>query len=443
MSSSSIHPGSPHSRSSRFDPSRSDRSRSPSRRQSDRSGSPFHRHSDRSRSPRRRSHTRSRSPHHRSRSRSHDSRRSRESSHRSSDSGYASGDGRHPTKKQKERSHAEGTKAKTPVYDSLSRYGRHFGRTVEIWRSFNCIIDIRGQPEPEEGEDEDPDFILDHIFVALYKELRQGCPILERELAKRGSVEVASKLEIARSNARGEDVKRIKDNVNLLYTFHPPLGDKGTHGYHHLQAGRLLLPHNRVDEYDIHADFRSKLKQGTEVMNARDYSIFLYENHMVNPFNILEGFLRGPMLVKASQMVFTGPSSVNGKGPSARATKKGNAQLNSMTKITIPSIAYVATLVHFALDSTLSFTTGGGHGNFDNNTFYHSIINLLMVPQMETINKTLLNWWNDQVFPNREPEQIDDDQSIHAQMLAQLQLQLDEEAAAAAAEVVVAAGGDS
>jgi Family of unknown function (DUF6698) len=40
-----------------------------------------------------------------------------------------------------------------------------------------------------------------------------------------------------------------------------------------------------------------------------------------------------------------GPSAVEGKGTSARATKKGNAQLNNMTDITIPSISYIATIV--------------------------------------------------------------------------------------------------
>jgi len=44
-------------------------------------------------------------------------------------------------------------------------------------------------------------------------------------------------------------------------------------------------------------------------------------------------------------MIFQGVSSIDGKGPSSRATKKGNAQLNGMKKVTVPSIAYIAVLV--------------------------------------------------------------------------------------------------
>jgi hypothetical protein len=54
-------------------------------------------------------------------------------------------------------------------------------------------------------------------------------------------------------------------------------------------------------------------------------------------------------------MIFQGPSAINGKGPSARATKKGNAQLNGMHEVTVPSIAYVATLVRLLFHPVNSF----------------------------------------------------------------------------------------
>ncbi|KIJ50057.1 hypothetical protein M422DRAFT_65783 [Sphaerobolus stellatus SS14] len=424
---------SPHSRSSRSDRRDRSRSRSPSHHPRN---NPSHR-SHRSRSPSR------------ERGGSYGSHSSQDSTHRSSghrssrgsddrggrDSGFASEE--ESRTRRNPPSYECGTAPKAPHIGILSRYGRHYGRTVELWRPFNCIIDIGGQPEPEADNNEDPGFVPDEVFVDLYKQLCRTCPILKEEIKERGKVEVASKLDTARCNARGEDVKRIKDLVNELYTFEPPLNKKkGTRGYNHFQAGRLLLPHSRIAEYDTDAEFRTRLKAGTEVMNPRDYSIFLYEDHIVNEFNILDGFLRGKMLVRAFRMVFQGPSSVDGKGPSARATKKGNAERNSMIKITIPAIAYIATLVHFALDSTASFTAGGDHGNFDNNAFYRSIIDLLMVPPMAPFRKELLKWWNNQVFPNREPEQVDDGNTVHAQMLALLQAQLDAAAAEAEAAAV-------
>ncbi|KIJ35483.1 hypothetical protein M422DRAFT_144977, partial [Sphaerobolus stellatus SS14] len=124
--------------------------------------------------------------------------------------------------------------------------------------------------------------------------------------------------------------------------------------------------------------------------------VFLYAKYEVNPFDLLEGFLRSEMLICGFHMVFQGPSAIDGRGPSAHATKKGNAQLNNMSKVTIPSISYTATLVciHFALNSVPAFTAGGSHGSFDNNAFYRSIIDLFTVLEMATHRHELLNWWN-------------------------------------------------
>ena len=49
-----------------------------------------------------------------------------------------------------------------------------------------------------------------------------------------------------------------------------------------------------------------------------------------------------PHLAQAYKHVFTSPSSVD-KEP--KATRSGNARIHGMTRVTLPSIAYIATQV--------------------------------------------------------------------------------------------------
>ncbi|KAF8483230.1 hypothetical protein JB92DRAFT_1633860 [Gautieria morchelliformis] len=71
------------------------------------------------------------------------------------------------------------------------------------------------------------------------------------------------------------------------------------------------------------------------------------------------------------------PSAIEGRGLSACTTKKGNAQLNNMNDISIASLSYIATLVHFGLSSQGTFNVGGDLGQFDYLAFYHAIVDLL------------------------------------------------------------------
>ncbi|GJJ13556.1 hypothetical protein Clacol_007811 [Clathrus columnatus] len=166
-------------------------------------------------------------------------------------------------------------------------------------------------------------------------------------------------------------------------------------GFNNLQVGKLLLPPNLASEWDTDIVLQQRYQQGLEIPNSN-------------------------ALVRAFCMIFQGLSSVEGHGPSGRATKKGNAELNNMHKVTVPSIVYIATLVQFALDSAPTFASGGAHGTFNYHTFYTSIITLFMMLQMKDFQDSLLTWWNQQVFPYQDPEQINYNDTVHAQMLVQL-----------------------
>lgn len=114
---------------------------------------------------------------------------------------------------------------------------------------------------------------------------------------------------------------------------------------------------------------------------------------------------------QAFKHVFTSPSSVE---HAPKATRQGNAKLHNMTKVNIPSLAYIATQVdsvaqsdlhcvdvqqlkvRFALSSASVFTRSDTE--FDSARFYNSLMTFLEDPaEKEEVNDLLL-YWNQYVF---------------------------------------------
>lgn len=65
-------------------------------------------------------------------------------------------------------------------------------------------------------------------------------------------------MENARNNGRGEDIKRIKDNINQIFHVSPPLGlSKETRGFHHIQVGELLLPPALTESWQTNPEYHT------------------------------------------------------------------------------------------------------------------------------------------------------------------------------------------
>ncbi|KIJ55819.1 hypothetical protein M422DRAFT_152168 [Sphaerobolus stellatus SS14] len=202
-------------------------------------------------------------------------------------------------------------------------------------------------------------------------------------------------METARLNARGEDLKLVKNSLHLIRDFNPSLkGCKSTRGFNNNQTAALLFPASQYDDWVTNPQFQEDLRKGNEVVNPTDYPIFLYKDEFFSQFDVFDGFLQNEMLVKVTRMILTGPSSVDGHSGSQHATKQANAKLNEMKHMTIPCIAYISVLLYFALSSQPTFSSGGGAGKFDFNKFYRSIIDLLNNPLMEKKKTELLKWWD-------------------------------------------------
>ncbi|TEB30832.1 hypothetical protein FA13DRAFT_1791985 [Coprinellus micaceus] len=119
-------------------------------------------------------------------------------------------------------------------------------------------------------------------------------------------------------------------------------------------------------------------------------------------------YLNPPLQRNAYKHVFTSPSSVYATNNGAsKATRSSNARIHGMTQVTIPSIAYIATQVRFALSSSTTFSRTDLVT--DSEFFYDLIIDLLEDPDEEIEVAQLLRWWNQQIFP----VQVKDSRSVH------------------------------
>ncbi|KAG2063232.1 hypothetical protein BDR04DRAFT_1123402 [Suillus decipiens] len=118
-----------------------------------------------------------------------------------------------------------------------------------------------------------------------------------------------------------------------------------------------------------HSETRAKLQSGEIVVTGDQWSLFLYADYHYDPEDPWNSLLRSALL--AYKHVFTSPSSVDRE---PKATRLGNARIRGMTRITLPSIAYIAMQVRFTLTSSPVFS----HTDTvtDSERFYNSILDI-------------------------------------------------------------------
>ncbi|KAG1789913.1 hypothetical protein EV424DRAFT_1355557 [Suillus variegatus] len=139
---------------------------------------------------------------------------------------------------------------------------------------------------------------------------------------------------------------------------------------------------------------KQQLQSGEIAVSGDQWPHFLYANETYDPDNPWNGLLRSRLLINAFRHVFTLPSSVE-KEP--KAMRAGNARIHGMTAVTIPSVAYIATQVRFAICSSSVFSRTDT--TTDSETFYHSLLDLLEDPDERGEVTDLFVWWNRQIFP--------------------------------------------
>ncbi|PSS05514.1 hypothetical protein PHLCEN_2v3796 [Hermanssonia centrifuga] len=204
---------------------------------------------------------------------------------------------------------------------------------------------------------------------------------------------VASLIQKGVSAARSDDTKGLKGAVIDWITPgwrtpESPLhrNTKTDRGFNHDCTGHLLCP-VELDWTD--PSTKEQLRLGEIQLSGEQWSHFLYQNYTFNPANPWEGLFRSELLVNGYKFIFTSPSSVENE---PKATRSGNARIHDMKKVTLPSLAYVATQVWFALTSAATFSQLGVANYAED--LYNSIIELLEDPEELEHVSSLLAWWN-------------------------------------------------
>ncbi|KAH6893807.1 hypothetical protein BKA70DRAFT_1118757, partial [Coprinopsis sp. MPI-PUGE-AT-0042] len=284
--------------------------------------------------------------------------------------------------------------------DPLVHIGRHFGRTVQAFCRVPALLKqglaVAIQLDDEELlEEELPK--VEYRGFQIYKQLLLLSSKLEERLCT-GSEEdlyhIASMITKGSANARSDDTRALKSALVDWITpsggvLVPPLqrNVKTDRGFHHSATGRLLCPATLDWSCD---KIRNGLRSAQLVPTGDQWPLFLFLDHSYDPEDPWNGLLRGPLLIKAFKFVFTSPSSV--EQTDSHATRCSNSSIHGMTFVTIPSIAYVATQVRFALSSTAVFSRNDLAT--DSERFYNSLVTFMHEAEEQVDVKKLVAWWD-------------------------------------------------
>ncbi|KAG1725958.1 hypothetical protein EDD22DRAFT_853618 [Suillus occidentalis] len=285
--------------------------------------------------------------------------------------------------------------------------GRILGRWVDMWQCNTTIIEKGIQREADTGnhcvytpkEDEQYD---------IYKTICSLAPCLDD----------------ARRRARGDDINSLKEKIAHWRRF-PSLNPsvfvsaRHTLGFNNKCTGKLLCPANH-DYSD--PSIQDGLRDGSIVVTSSQFPRFLWLNKVVNPGDFFKGWLENELLVQGYLHIFKSPSSaiyIDGV-LDKYSTRRGNAAVHGIRTVSVPSIAYVATLIRFVLSSQGSMSHGH-KSQFSYESFYNNIVRTTFESLDDAQLATLCTWWNGRIFSDiiDDDEGDEEEDSVMALMKAQ------------------------
>ncbi|KAH6911622.1 hypothetical protein BKA70DRAFT_1099039, partial [Coprinopsis sp. MPI-PUGE-AT-0042] len=283
--------------------------------------------------------------------------------------------------------------------DPLVHHGRHFGRTIQAFCQVQTLIKngLSRSIQLRFGRLTEEDLTQsEKMEHAIYERLLGLSPGLEERLcngSEQDIFHIAELIQKGSAGARADDTKGLKGVILDWITpcgqsLQPPLmrNVKTDHGFYHPRTGELLCP---IDLDWNRPQTKEGLRAGTIIVSGDQWPVFLYKDHVFNQQDIWDGVFRSSLLISAFKHIFTSPSSVDRE---PRATRSGNAHIHGMKKVTIPSLAYVATQVRFALSSSPTFSRTDLVT--DSECFYGSVIEVFTDPDYEDKVTQLLAWWD-------------------------------------------------
>ncbi|KAH6907243.1 hypothetical protein BKA70DRAFT_1428213 [Coprinopsis sp. MPI-PUGE-AT-0042] len=286
--------------------------------------------------------------------------------------------------------------------DPLVHHGRHFGRTIQAFCHVQTLIKngLSRSIQLRYGRIHEDDLTSsEKQEQRIYEQMLALSPGLEERLCNGSEQDIFHIAELIQKGSAGawaDDTKGLKGVILDWITprgqsLQPPLmrNVKTDRGFYHPRTGELLCP--------IDLDWTNNedaLRSGSLIPAGDQWPLFLYRDFKFNPDDVWDGLFRSSLLVSAFKHIFTSPSSVDRE---PRATRSGNARIHGMKRVTIPSLAYVATQVRFALSSSPTFSRTDLVT--DSERFYGSVIEAFTDPLYYNRVKLLLNWWDAQIFP--------------------------------------------
>ncbi|KAG2110311.1 uncharacterized protein F5147DRAFT_772562 [Suillus discolor] len=284
----------------------------------------------------------------------------------------------------------------------LIHKGHMLGRWVDMWQHNITILEkgiqreadssSHGEYTPKEDEQYD-----------IYKSICSLAPCIIDEVHRAGCLV----LNDACRRAHGDDINSIKEKIAHWRHFpsiNPSVFVSARHtlGFNNQCTGKLLCPANHG------------LRDGSMVVTSSQFPCFLWLNEVVDPNDFFKGWLENELLVQGYLHIFKSPSSaICLDGVSGRlTTRHGNAALHGIRTVSIPSIAYVA---------TLGSMSRGHKSQFSYEAFYNNIVRTTFEALDDGELAALCTWWNGRIFSDiiDYDEGDEGEDSVMAMMKAQ------------------------
>ncbi|KAF9643823.1 hypothetical protein BDM02DRAFT_3191156 [Thelephora ganbajun] len=190
----------------------------------------------------------------------------------------------------------------------------------------------------------------------------------------------------------------------------PATIEKTSHGIKSEYTARFLLPFSERDKYlkDPTTYCEQVERNKIKLSLSGTWPAILYDEAMVEADNELIGLFRSETLLRCGITILCSPSAGRGwKYPERGARsfsasqKESNAEINGINKVTPEVIAYISTLVVFAIHDSKCFSRE--LSGIDLSELYHDVVTVLRT-KTEWASKTL-GFWNEIFFGEREEEE--------------------------------------
>ncbi|KAL1725072.1 hypothetical protein EV714DRAFT_277858 [Schizophyllum commune] len=155
---------------------------------------------------------------------------------------------------------------------------------------------------------------------------------------------------------------------------------------------------------------RAKLPKIQELLNERR---FLYDRDLKTPADRLAGFMRGVCIIRILRIALYGQASVLSGKPALKA-RATNAKLMCVREVTLPMLAFAATIAYFVLSAASELSEAGSNDHEFGRFYRDQLENLEDSRTASATSKQrierLLADYNRDLFPrDGDPEELDDE----------------------------------